>query len=813
MEYKRYLITLAISIFLCIEAFGQFTAVIEQFPDDGWNSECVSFKLSELAAALDTDAATLAGALDAWYEGEESENLFFLKQLNGLSDNYTGGNKGSFYVNAAGIPQKWSNDNSSLRWCNDIGWNYDYDYFDICMMQYAGQCAGGDEFTPVFVLKYGEKAVELCVTYKIVAQPEIPVPTTLVEKELNIVGEKEIVVEQEPRDVYKADTVKLNISDAISELGIDNELILTHLIGEILYCTDGFYSDAGLFLKKDILSNGCYFCLGAIQNNEGNETGECSITSTGKNKFNLLFFDYTPETFELSCQLSLHPGFMNDGDSYFANLYLIYGEKAYKLVYRLKIAGEISPDVVTNKDEASGMGLYYNLISKIKEAEVISNPNKYSGSIIVPQRVTYNGDVYTVTAIKESAFSSCKDLYSIIIREGVTSIGSSAFRGCSGLTSVTIPNSVTSIGSSAFYSCTGLTSVTIPNSVTSIGSSAFSSCTGLTSITIPNSVMTIGNDAFNFCGKLSSVYISDLSAWCNISFSNLRSNPLCNNSHLYLNGAEVKDLVIPNGITTIKFYAFHKCSGLTSVTIPSSVTSIEGYAFEGCSGLTSVTIPNSVTSIGWHAFDGCSGLTSVTIPNSVTNIEDSAFEGCSGLTSVTIGSSVRTIGFSAFYSCQDLTDVFCYAEAVPSTKSNAFDGSYIEYATLHVPAVAYESYRTTEPWSNFGTIKVIDGETPVVEKCATPTITFANGKVRFACETEGVEFVSTVESTPNYLQNGNELELGGTFVVSVYAVKDGYDNSDTATMTISMSQMGDVNGDGQVTVADVTSLVNKILGK
>ena len=86
-------------------------------------------------------------------------------------------------------------------------------------------------------------------------------------------------------------------------------------------------------------------------------------------------------------------------------------------------------------------------------------------------------------------------------------------------------------------------------------------------------------------------------------------------------------------------------SYMDSVVIPStvtysgttySVTSIGYWAFSECSGLTSVTIPNSVTSIGGSAFYKCSGLTSVTIPNSVTSIGDSAFENCSGLTSVTI---------------------------------------------------------------------------------------------------------------------------------------------------------------------------------
>ena len=146
-------------------------------------------------------------------------------------------------------------------------------------------------------------------------------------------------------------------------------------------------------------------------------------------------------------------------------------------------------------------------------------------------------------------------------------------------------------------------------------------------MTIGNSVTSIGNKAFSGCTGLTSVNTYDLEAWCKIIFFGFDSNPLKYAHHLYLNDVEVKDLVIPNSVTSIGDKAFYLCTGLTSVTIPNSVTSISKYAFMSCSGLTSVTIPNSVTSIGDKAFYDCSGITSVTIPNSVTSIGSSAFSG------------------------------------------------------------------------------------------------------------------------------------------------------------------------------------------
>jgi hypothetical protein len=219
---------------------------------------------------------------------------------------------------------------------------------------------------------------------------------------------------------------------------------------------------------------------------------------------------------------------------------------------------------------------------------------------------------------------------SYTIQEGTRIIGLHAFEGCTSLTSIEIPNSVINIENEAFDGCTSLTSVKIGNSITYIGTYAFKGCTSLTFIEIPSSVTSIGGGAFNECSNLTKVNIMDITAWCNIDFEP-SDHLLSYVKHLYINNVEVTELVIPNNVTTIKRYAFYKCSVLTSVEIPDSVTSVGESAFYGCTGLTSVKIGNSVTSIGENAFRNCSSLTSVEIPDSVTSIGNYAFSDCASL--------------------------------------------------------------------------------------------------------------------------------------------------------------------------------------
>ena len=580
--------------------------------------------------------------------------------------------------------------------------------------------------------------------------------------------------------------------------------------------------------------------------------------------------------------------------------------------------------MLASADPVEINGIYYNLVKKIKEAEVTSKPNGgYSGDVIIPSSITHGGISYNVTSVGESAFSSSKSLVSVILSDGIKIIGSNAFWDCDGLLSITIPKSLVSVGEGAFTYCYNIKDVfisdldawfnidfesvtsnplyymggndshnhlylnneeildlIIPNKITEIKKYTFYGASNINSVTFHKDIKSIGNSAF-VLQSISSVHIQDLSAWMNIEFANDGSNPFSNYYGNYahkmsVNGVEIRDLVIPNDVNYIGDYVFAGCSGFSSVTIPSNVNRIGKGAFMGCYGLTAITIPNNVTSIGewafnycinlkqmnipnklisieegvWNdckslekveiptsitaigssSFSGCEKITSIVIPNSVVSIGNYAFSGCLNLETITIGSGIKTIGERnnvsynpggfVFSNCPEIKDVYCLAESVPETPFNIFSDSYIEYATLHAPAASFNEYKNTVPWNGFMSFVTIgDGEIPETPKCATPEISFENGRVCFSCTTEGAEYISDIKLADEHKYYDSEIQLSQKYTVTVYAIKNGYDNSDTVTRDIIITGdgkaivVGDVDGDGKVNVADHVELSKIILNQ
>ena len=230
-------------------------------------------------------------------------------------------------------------------------------------------------------------------------------------------------------------------------------------------------------------------------------------------------------------------------------------------------------------DDFKSGDLYYMVLSNNTLAVIQPHGGEYYtyeiSRAIIPHKVKYKGNIYTVTSIGDLAFYNDKNL-----------------------TYVSIPNSVTSIDIGAFSNCTSLTSIELPNSVTNIDQDAFMECYNLESINIPTGVTHIGSRAFSSCHKL-----------------------------------ELPD--IPGTVEEIVPYTFYHCdySRLSAINIPDGVKRIYNSAFaakkDAPSSVTSITIPNSVTDIygggafrGGGAFSGHNNVNTIVLGKGLKVLED-----------------------------------------------------------------------------------------------------------------------------------------------------------------------------------------------
>ncbi len=390
---------------------------------------------------------------------------------------------------------------------------------------------------------------------------------------------------------------------------------------------------------------------------------------------------------------------------------------------------------------ADGVTIYYNYINSSTELAVTyqgssssSYTNRYTGNVVIPESVIYEGKTYSVTSIGSYAFRYCSGLTSVTIGNSVTNIGNYAFGGCYGLTSITIPNSVTSIGYNAFYN-TKLKSVTIGTGVLSIGSAAFGS-SPIKVIWLTNTppsgyanasgtVNYVANDLYTSLSNktvypfLSSMFevggvkyvpVSPSERTCDAidcTYNTSKEDVNIGNTVTY-KGVEmklnkVKDYVCIGNpyINDVKFThsgdvpyrAFYGCTGIQSIEV-SNNGNIGISAFEGCIGVKTAIIKNkgyigekafyncttasnpatfeiaNTGSIGNYAFSECKGMQSATITNN-GSIGNYAFQGC-GMQTATLGENVTSLGDYAFYGCSNLQSIVI-PDAVTSLGKYSFE--------------------------------------------------------------------------------------------------------------------------------------------
>lgn len=363
-------------------------------------------------------------------------------------------------------------------------------------------------------------------------------------------------------------------------------------------------------------------------------------------------------------------------------------------------------------------GIYYNITSEEKKTVEVTSPSDkrivdggykfYKDVVFIPEKVSYDGKEYIVTAIGERAFEYNYELLSVVMPNTIRSIKEFAFNGCINLKSLTISSEVSEIGDYAFMGLRSLEHLAvdchnktfdsrgdcnaiirtrtntllvgckvtvIPDGVEVIAGNAFISCQDSSiepfELNFPPSVEIIEPFAFNCCYPLSAVTFSEglrrIGRWAFI-------------------GTSIECLEIPASVTEIDEQAFISCDSLKVIKVRKGnnvydsrkgcnaiIESATGRLLRGSEGTT--IVPDGVKVISSCAFYG-SKIKKIKLPSSLEAIERGAFMCCKELKKLVIPGSVRRIHYeilmdsgveelvvengvenipqSAFYGCQKL---------------------------------------------------------------------------------------------------------------------------------------------------------------
>ena len=497
-------------------------------------------------------------------------------------------------------------------------------------------------------------------------------------------------------------------------------------------------------------------------------------------------------------------------------------------------------------------GICYNVIGD-NEVEVTSPDSvKYAGEVFIPSTVVNDGMTYHVTRIGKNAFYSCKELTLVDIPEGITSIGNQAFCSCSMLENVDLPNSLVTLEDYAFYGCSSFTTFNVPRNVADIGYMTIKGCSRLqyftcssmnqhfkavdgvlyskdmtvlfiypqgapaTTFAVPSPVARIHEYCFSSCTNLTEVTFPE-------TLRHIEMN-------IFRGCKKLETCYIPDSVNYMGVTVFGTCTNLTSVHLPANLDSILSSTFSDCVNLTEVTIPRNVKFIGEYCFYG-SGVKTVNIEEGsmLETLAHDAFAH-SPLESIDLPNTVKTIGYQAFIECSQLKKVHM-SEGLTSIGGAAFT-----YCPLleegYLPGGVTE---VRNAFTHDSALKRLQ----IGSKDSAPGVTLIQNAGICDCPLEYLELGANVDSLAHLaLVDLNNLKVlicwaavpprchdywhcfdpyPQEMTAAVYVPKASLEAYRTANewklfnTIVAIEDVGDINGNGMIDIADVTDLIDQLL--
>ena len=340
--HLKKLMAVVVCLLAGMTAQAQFQGTVTQYPTSDYSNSPAKFKLTEVAQALETDTATLAKAYNTWQEAEtwEGENMFWLIGANDVAtDEPTADGKG-FWMTAEGERIGYG---EGAIWFAFALVDVENDVFSINCGQMPNTMKAEDSGHAKFQLRYNGKSVNFEVTLNVVAKPVVDIPQPeLAWGKLTIVEEITKDVTQKPRSGYDADKVEVDLTEALTKLGVSGDLLKDEL-SQLLFAKKAYVTEDAVMgaQMSDSLTNESSagapgFWLRNFSDAEGNPTFECGrFAYDGDDCFYAEAFAFDTETGILSCNIGQMPNKLKGGNTYFADIYIVYGDKAIKIRYNL----------------------------------------------------------------------------------------------------------------------------------------------------------------------------------------------------------------------------------------------------------------------------------------------------------------------------------------------------------------------------------------------------------------------------------------------------------------------------------------------